>query len=83
MNTTIVKKHVGLKDFRENMDTYIKRVGKGESLTVFRHNEPVFRMTPVDVDDDTGWETVIDFTQIHPNGVPANDVLNALRKIHG
>ena len=85
MRTTKSKQKniVGLKDLRENMEKYIKRVRKGESLTVFRRSEPVFRITPVDSDDETGWETVIDFTEINPNGVPAEDVLKALRKMHG
>ena len=81
--TTKQSRSVGLKDLRENMDTYIKRVRKGESLTIFRRSEPVFRITPVDADDEEGWETVIDFTEINPNGVPAEDVLKALRKMHG
>jgi prevent-host-death family protein len=76
-------KVVGLKELRENMEKYIKRVRKGESLTVFRRSEPIFRITPVDADEDAGWETVIDFTEINPNGVPAEDVLKALRKMHG
>lgn len=76
-------KVVGLKELRENMEKYIKRVRKGESLTVFRRSEPIFRITPVDVDEDAGWETVIDFTGINPNGVPAEDVLKALRTMHG
>ena len=75
--------NVGLKELRENMETYIKRVHKGESLTIYRRSEPVFRITPVDADDEEGWETVIDFTEINPNGVPAKDVLKALRKMHG
>lgn len=74
---------VGLKDLRENMEKYIKRVHEGETLTVFRRSEPVFRITPMDGGDDAGWETVIDFTEINPNGVPAKDVLKALRVMHG
>lgn len=76
-------KLVGLKDLRENMEKYIKRVKKGESLTVFRRSEPVFRITPIDADDEAGWETIIDFTELNPNGVPAEDILKALRKMHG
>lgn len=84
MNTNTKKnKTVGLKDLRENMEKYIKRVRKGESLTVLRRSEPVFRITPVDADDEVGWETVIDFTEINPNGVPAEDVLKTLQKMHG
>lgn len=84
MNTVAKQnKNVGLKDLRENMEKYIKRVRKGESLTVFRRSEPVFRISPVDADNEAGWETVIDFTEVNPNGVPAEDVLKALRKMHG
>jgi prevent-host-death family protein len=82
-STTKNNRNVGLKDLRENMEKYIRRVRKGESLTIFRRSEPVFRITPVDADDESAWETVIDFTEINPNGVPAEDVLKALRKMHG
>jgi prevent-host-death family protein len=68
-------------DLRENMETYIKRVHKGESLTVVRRSEPVFRITPVEVDDEEGWETVIDFTKIRKSGVPAEEVQAAIQKI--
>lgn len=72
---------VGLKELRENMELYIKRVGKGESITVMRRSTPIFNISPVD--DESGWETVIDFTEINPRGVPAKDVLNAIRRLHG
>ncbi len=74
---------IGLKDLRENMEKYITRVGKGESLTVIRRSEPVFRITPVDSDSESEWETVLDFTTINPNGVPLTDVLKTLHKMHG
>jgi prevent-host-death family protein len=85
MNTTTTKKNtiIGLKELREHMELYIRRVSKGESLTIMRRSEPIFKITPVDADDEAGWETVIDFTEINPNGVPAKDVLKALRAIHG
>ena len=82
MNTvTKQSQFVGLKDLRENMEKYIKRVGKGESLTVMRRSEPVFRITPVDVDDEAGWKTIIDFTKIRKGGVPAKEVQSAIQKI--
>ncbi len=82
MKTVTKQKHIiGLKDLRENMETYITRVRKGESLTIVRRSEPIFRITPVDADDDTGWETVIDFTKIRKGGVPAEEVLAAIRNI--
>ena len=77
-----VKNIVGLKELRENMESYISRVGKGESITVLRRNVPIFRLSPID-EEDIGWETVIDFTQINPRGVPAQDVLKAIKKLHG
>lgn len=76
------KNNVGLKELREHMETYIRRVRKGESLTVMRRSEPIFRITPVESDDEGGWETVVDFTKIHPHGVPAGDALKALRGMH-
>lgn len=84
MSTKIVKKQriVGLKELRENMESYIKRVEKGESITVMRRSTPIFNISPVD-DDESGWETVIDFTEINPRGVPAQDVLKAIKRLHG
>lgn len=64
------------------METYITRVGKGESITVLRRNEPIFRLSPID-EEELGWESIVDFTKINPQGVPVEDVLKALRKING
>ncbi len=80
MNTK-VKNIIGLKELRENMETYISRVAKGESFTVLRRNKPIFRLSPLD-EEELGWESIIDFREINPRGVPANDVLKALRKIN-
>jgi hypothetical protein len=49
---------------------------------VLRRNVPIFRLSPID-EEELGWETVIDFTEINPRGVPAEDVLKALRKLNG
>jgi prevent-host-death family protein len=77
-----MKRHtIGLKELREHTETYIKRVQKGESLTIMRRNEPIFRMTPADAADDAGWETVVDFTKIRAGGVPLTDVRAAIRRI--
>jgi len=82
MNTKMHKNIVGLKELRENMETYIKRVSEGESITVFRRTTPLFRLSPVDT-EEIGWEPVVDFTKINKNGVLAKDVLLALKKMHG
>lgn len=72
---------IGLKEFRQNADAFIKRISKGESFTVLKRSNPVFKLTPVD--DEEMWETVIDFTEINQNGVRAEDVLKAIRSVHG
>lgn len=82
MHTKLQKNIVGLKELRENMETYIKRVNKGESITVFRRSTPLFTINPID-DDEAQWETVINFTEISPEGVSAHEILRRLKKIHG
>lgn len=76
------KSIIGLKELRENTETYIKRVGRGESITVMRRSSPLFRLTPIDT-EELGWETVIDFTTINKRGVPVEEALAALRKLDG
>lgn len=71
---------VGLKELRTNLETYISRVDKGESFTVIRRSRPVFKIAPVE--DESLWETAIDFTEINPNGVKARDVLKALQRLN-
>lgn len=82
MNTKASSKNntVGLKELRENMEVFIRRVNKGESITVYRRSTPLFKLTPI---GEGEWETVIDFTEISPNGVSAKDVLKSLRSLHG
>jgi len=77
------KKHniIGLKEFRLNAEAYIARIEKGESFTVLKRSNPVFKLTPVE--DEELWETIVDFTEINKEGVPAEDVLKALRATHG
>ncbi|MCB9805830.1 hypothetical protein H6775_01565 [Candidatus Nomurabacteria bacterium] len=82
MKTTKKKQNIiGLKEFRLNADKYISRIEKGESFTVLKRSNPVFKLTPVD--DEEMWETIIDFTEINPDGVPAEDVIKAIRAVHG
>jgi antitoxin (DNA-binding transcriptional repressor) of toxin-antitoxin stability system len=76
------KKTVGLRDLRENTEKYIRKINKGESFTVLRRNKPVFEIKPLNEDDDENWETVIDFTEISKNGVPAEKVYQALKELN-
>ncbi len=82
MNTKVTQNTVGLKELRENMETYIERVGKGESLTVLRRGTPLFRLTPINAEED-GWETVVDFTKETGKGVPVTQLLASMKKMHG
>jgi prevent-host-death family protein len=81
---------IGLKELRDNVDLYIAAVKKGKRFTVLRHSKPVFAIVPVeeveyDLDelDGPGWKTLIDFTKIKKGGVPADEVLAALRRVRG
>jgi prevent-host-death family protein len=79
MNTkTASNSVVGLKELRANMETYIKRVEKGESLTVTRRSTPLFIISPVD--DEGKWETVIDFVKETGKGMPMDELLASLKK---
>lgn len=73
---------VGLKELRENIDLFINRVDKGESFTVVRRSQPVFRLSPIN-SDGLGWESVADFTEINERGVAARDILRSLKALNG
>ena len=73
---------IGLKDLRENTESYIAKIKRGRSFVVVKKSKPVFKITPVDEWGDEGvWETVVDFTQINSKGVPVADVRKALAEI--
>lgn len=82
MSTKIQKNIVGLKELRENMERYIKRIDKGETITVVRRSIPLFKLSPID-SEETGWETVADFTTIDKEGISARDILASLKSLHG
>jgi antitoxin (DNA-binding transcriptional repressor) of toxin-antitoxin stability system len=73
---------VGLKELRENMNAFIDRVDKGESFTVIRRSQAVFQLSPVD-SEVSGWESVIDFTELDERGVSARDILRSLKTLNG
>ena len=74
---------IGLKDLRENMGSYINQVKKGHSFTVIRRSRAVFKVMPVDEWGDEGmWESVVDFTKIRKGGVPASEVIAALKRVN-
>ncbi len=73
---------IGLKEFRHNMEEYIERVRKGESFTVVRRSTPIFHLSAAS-DEESEWETVIDFTDINPHGVSGREILKRLQKRDG
>ena len=77
------KNIIGLRELREDMEKYIARVNKGESFTIVRRSKPVFRIAPIDGDNEKNWETVIDFTEINPRGVSGKKILEAIKRIDG
>ncbi len=69
---------VGVKELRENLSVYTDQVQRGKSFTIVRRSKPLFRLVPIDEDDDVNWERVIDFTKIKKGGVPIDEVLSRL-----
>jgi len=67
---------IGLKELRQNIAKYARKVQAGESFTVFKHSKPLFKITPVE--DDQRWEEAVDFTKLHPGGVDIDDILKRL-----
>lgn len=69
-------KIVGLKDLRENIDKYVRDVGRGTDYVVVRRSKPLFRMVaPI---EEENWETVVDFTKIKKGGVDIKELLARL-----
>ncbi len=72
-----MNKFVGLKELRENMEKYSRRVKKGESLIVMRRSTPLFKISPVE-DETDEWEEIVDFTKIKRGGVDIKDLLSRI-----
>ena len=66
---------VKLKELRQNLEKYYKRVRDGESFIVSRRSEPLFKISPV---NEGAWEEIIDFTKIQKGGVNIKDLLKRL-----
>jgi len=66
---------VGLKELRQNMAKYVKKVAQGSSFIVFKQSNPLFRILPL---NDETWEEVADFTKIKKGGVKIDEILSRL-----
>lgn len=80
MATKLKNKIIGLKDLRLNTNKYINRLSRGESFTVVKRSKPVFKVVPIDEDDDFFWDTVVDFSDRKEGGIPAEELLKAFKK---
>ena len=63
------------------MQKYASMVEKGKSFIVVKKSKPLFKISSPDEDEGL-WETVVDFTKINKTGVPAKEVLKALRQLN-
>jgi len=66
---------INLKNLREHIQEYAKKVQKGDSFIVFKKSKPLFKITQI---NDGYWEEVIDFTKIKKQGVDIKDLLKRL-----
>lgn len=66
---------ISLKNLRENMQEYARKVKRGQSFIVFKKSQPLFKINPIEEDL---WEEVIDFTKIKKGGVNIAGILKRL-----
>jgi hypothetical protein len=73
-NLLNMTKIVNLKAFREDVEKYVKLMEKDEDeeLIVMKRSKALFKITPP---VESTWETIIDFTEYQPGGMPADEVL--------
>ena len=76
---------IGLKQLRENVAEYAKKVQKGRSFIVVKQSKPLFKISPIDEVDEyeygKGYKTLIDFTKIKKGGVDAREILKAFAEL--
>ena len=70
-----MKNIVGLKELRQNMGKYAKKVAQGDSFIVFKQSSPLFKISPI---NNESWEEVVDFTKIKKGGVKIDEILSRL-----
>ncbi|MEK9196226.1 MAG: hypothetical protein AAB914_02545 [Patescibacteria group bacterium] len=63
---------IGFRELRTASDDIIAGVGQGKSYIVKRKSKALFKIVPL---EEAVWETVIDFTEISPKGVDADELL--------
>lgn len=66
---------IGMKEFRQNVGKYEKKVQEGHSLIVARKSRPIFKIEAPEMES---WEEIADFTKIRKGGVDINDILKRI-----
>lgn len=70
-----MEKLIGLKEFRENVESFTEKVNQGQSFIILKKSKPIFKISPI---DEGVWEEVIDFTKIRKGGIKIDDLLTRL-----
>ena len=73
-----MEKIIGLKELRENLPMYEKKVASGNCFLVVKKSKPIFRISPIDHEDEGLWEEISDFTKIQKGGVGIEKLLKRL-----
>ena len=73
-NLLSMTKIVNLKAFREDVDKYIKimEADEDQELVIMKRSKALFKITPP---VESTWETMVDFTEYYPGGIPAEEAL--------
>ena len=84
MKRNIKQDIIGLKELRDNTETYIREIEKGKSFLVMRRSQPIFKIAPVDEWGDEGmWDTAFDFNKMKKGGVSVVELLKKLHTLNG
>ncbi|OGH83154.1 MAG: hypothetical protein A2469_01980 [Candidatus Magasanikbacteria bacterium RIFOXYC2_FULL_40_16] len=67
---------VGVKELRQNLDSYISQIQKGNSFIIVKRSRPVFKISPINKEEI--WEEVVDFTKIKKGGVKIEEILSRI-----
>ncbi len=76
-----MNKIIGLKELRENVDSFIAQINKGDSFVVVRKSKPIFKIAPIDF-EEINWERVADFTKLNEKGISAREILSKLKTLN-
>lgn len=66
---------IGLKEFRENVESYTKKVNQGQSFVVLKKSKPIFKISPVNEGD---WEELVDFSKLKKGGIKIEELISRL-----